>query len=670
MNPKQKSKTVMVLIGGMALLSATVFGQLAVRAKAPNKAGQGINKSFAFAAATTAGSAASPGTGLCIWISPGGNEYGADQQNDSLQVTAMSSSCQWQVQSDVPWITITSPAAGMGTGSVSFNIQSNIGAPNAETPERFGDVNVATGDPTYPTLSFLADQDGCFFRIADNNVLVPAFAGTYSQRVFTGSMTCPWTVASDIPWLIPITPGGAGDGSAGYAVAANPSTSTRSAFISIAGQPLMVTQAGASCSYQLSPASRTVGPQSSTGSITVYAPLGCAWTAKSMADWITITSAVSGSSTGTLTYALAANPGPAREGMVTIADQTFTLDQAAAAGHADLSVMITPSESPVAAGTRPGYTMVVHNAGPDPADGVTLSTATPNGTSFASMSAPGSSTTPPVGGAGAISSSIDSIPANGSASVTLELNVIGAPGSSLPANASVSSLTADPVQGNNSANVTTQILGGSVVELSWDQAPSTAASPNPAPANLRVSPASSPKPKASALGAPSSGSDTCTLTGYNIYLSNSTSPPETVPANLWLALSPAGSALVPVAPDGASYVVTALWSCGGTITESGLTGSGGSNQTSLPAPPSITGVSIADKLRATGSGFSDAVDVFLDGVGFLKPAGVRNENTLIIQKGPLTDGRAPSDVLVQGKTVIVSFRNSNGGIGALSYTQP
>jgi hypothetical protein len=47
----------------------------------------------------------------------------------------------------------------------------------------------------------------------------------------------------------------------------------------------------------------------------------------------------------------------------------------------------------------------------------------------------------------------------------------------------------------------------------------------------------------------------------------------------------------------------------------------------------------------------------------------RNNNTLLIEKGELVDGRSLSDVLLPGKTVLISFRNSDGGIGTFSYTQ-
>jgi hypothetical protein len=115
-------------------------------------------------------------------------------------------------------------------------------------------------------------------------------------------------------------------------------------------------------------------------------------------------------------------------------------------------------------------------------------------------------------------------------------------------------------------------------------------------------------------------------------------------------------------------VVTSLWGCGGTIIESGLTGSGGSNQTGVPAGPVILSIKAGGKIKATGTGFTDDVQVFIGAVGFSRPASVRNENTLVVQKGALADGSNLGDVLTPGKTVIMSFRNRNGGIGSFSFT--
>ena len=58
---------------------------------------------------------------------------------------------------------------------------------------------------------------------------------------------------------------------------------------------------------------------------------GCAWTAASQAEWIAITAGGSGSGNGRVEVAIAANPGGARSGTATIAGQTYTVNQAAAA---------------------------------------------------------------------------------------------------------------------------------------------------------------------------------------------------------------------------------------------------------------------------------------------------------------------------------------------------
>jgi uncharacterized protein (TIGR03437 family) len=80
----------------------------------------------------------------------------------------------------------------------------------------------------------------------------------------------------------------------------------------------------------------------------VTAPAGCNWTAASNEGWITITSGVSGSGNGTISFAVAANPGSARIGTLTIAGQTFTVTQA---GNANCNYLLNPtSQSFTAAG--------------------------------------------------------------------------------------------------------------------------------------------------------------------------------------------------------------------------------------------------------------------------------------------------------------------------------
>jgi uncharacterized delta-60 repeat protein len=82
------------------------------------------------------------------------------------------------------------------------------------------------------------------------------------------------------------------------------------------------------CSYSLSATSANFTAAGGTGSVNVTTANGCGWTAVSNADWISITGGASGNGNGTVNYTVQANTGPARSGTVTIAGQTYTINQA------------------------------------------------------------------------------------------------------------------------------------------------------------------------------------------------------------------------------------------------------------------------------------------------------------------------------------------------------
>ena len=109
--------------------------------------------------------------------------------------------------------------------------------------------------------------------------------------------------------------------------------------------PAMVGTIGAvACTFALAPASAAVPSAANTGTVTVTAASGCAWTAVSNSAFITIASGASGSGNGAVTYTVAANPTTsARTGSLTIGGQTFTITQAAAACPA---IVMTPSTLP------------------------------------------------------------------------------------------------------------------------------------------------------------------------------------------------------------------------------------------------------------------------------------------------------------------------------------
>lgn len=83
------------------------------------------------------------------------------------------------------------------------------------------------------------------------------------------------------------------------------------------------------CSYFLNPTFASVSSSGTNSSVSVTTVSGCAWTAASNASWLTLTGATSGTLSGTVTYAVAANTGAARTGTLTIGGQTMTIAQAA-----------------------------------------------------------------------------------------------------------------------------------------------------------------------------------------------------------------------------------------------------------------------------------------------------------------------------------------------------
>jgi plastocyanin len=149
--------------------------------------------------------------------------------------------------------------------------------------------------------------------------------------------------------------------------------------------PSMVGTIGSGCTFSLAPSSASVAAAASSGGVSVTAAAGCAWTAMSNSGFLTVTSGASGSGNGTVTYGVAANPTTSsRSGSITIAGQTFTITQAAAASTcptivlapatlANVTLGVPASLTLTASGGTPPYVFAV-TAGSLPA-GLTLSSS-------------------------------------------------------------------------------------------------------------------------------------------------------------------------------------------------------------------------------------------------------------------------------------------------------
>lgn len=127
---------------------------------------------------------------------------------------------------------------------------------------------------------------------------------------------------------------GSGNGTVTFLTTAN-GGSARVGTLTVANQTVTVTQTGtATCSFTLAPtsnASVTAAGGSFAVSVTTNNPT-CEWSAAVVSgSWITISSAAHGKGSGTVTYVVAANPGPGRSGTLNIAGLDFAVTQAAVA---------------------------------------------------------------------------------------------------------------------------------------------------------------------------------------------------------------------------------------------------------------------------------------------------------------------------------------------------
>jgi hypothetical protein len=171
----------------------------------------------------------------------------------------------------------------------------------------------------------------CTFTLSASSLTFGAAGGSASVTVTTAA-GCAWTAASDRAWMtIAGGANGSGNGTVEISVAANTSTTERTGTLTVAGQAVAVSVASIpaeSCTYDISPASATVGSDGTTGRFSVSAPASCDWSAQSQSAWLRIASGDRGSGAGTVAYAVDANGTPdARTGTIVVADRTFVVTQ-------------------------------------------------------------------------------------------------------------------------------------------------------------------------------------------------------------------------------------------------------------------------------------------------------------------------------------------------------
>ena len=274
-----------------------------------------------------------PTGGNCSYsVSPTTQSFSASGGTGTINVTT-NSNCSWTASTNSgswAWIAITSGWSGTGSGPVNYMV-----LPNYTGTSRSGYLTIA-GQTFNITQTY---DGGCtIYTLSKPSQTFGSGAGSGSVNVTTGA-NCPWTASTNSgSWAwIAITSGwsGTGSGQVNYMVLPNNTGSSRSGYLTIAGQTFTITQTydGDCTTYTLSKPSQTFGPGAGSGSVNVTAGTNCPWTASTNSgswDWIAITSGWNGTGSGPVNYMVLPNyTGTSRSGYLTIAGQTFNIIQQA-----------------------------------------------------------------------------------------------------------------------------------------------------------------------------------------------------------------------------------------------------------------------------------------------------------------------------------------------------
>ena len=224
-----------------------------------------------------------------------------------------------------------------------------------------GPSGLGVSDPSNTfSLASATPPPICTYTLSPASLSLPAEGGSTPVTLTTGA-GCAWTAASNAAWLTPGSTSGSGTATIAVVLSANTATTSRTATLTIGGQPLGVTQAAAAaCVYAASPSVVSHPAGGGVSTITVTAGSGCGWSAVSNVAWAGVTPPA-GTASGTATITVGANATTStRSGTVTVAGQPITVNQAAAV---PCSYSVAPTTVSVGASAASATVTVTAGAG-------------------------------------------------------------------------------------------------------------------------------------------------------------------------------------------------------------------------------------------------------------------------------------------------------------------
>ncbi len=154
------------------------------------------------------------------------------------------------------------------------------------------------------------------------------------------------------------------------------------------------------------------------------------------------------------------------------------------------------------------------------------------------------------------------------------------------------------------------------------------------------------------------------LLRYNVYASTQ-SGVQPVLSNLFISVPPDQTSVdVSTTPAGSFFVVTSVTDDGESPPSNEVGG----------VLPTVSKLKVsATKLVVQGTGFTSGIRVLYGGLSFTMAAGLKKNNTKVIQKGPLVSGQTigafAEQFLGPGTKVVILLVNPNGNAVAVEYTR-
>ncbi len=259
--------------------------------------------------------------------------------------------CGWEVFGVPGWMSLDSPATGVGSATISYTVSRN-------TTDYSRGSYLAIAN-----LNYRIDQAQRACDVTLVPVLTPisqSFLGTGGANgrfdVSTDS-ACSFTV-SGMPAWVTITSGGSnrGGGTVYFSVAAN-SGSARTATLVVNNARFTINQAASSTCDTGTIGSVILPAQNfaatgGSGSVTVTYPAACNWIVMTVPSWITITSGATGQGNGVVNFTVAPNTGAARSHQMIAANNYVSINQDAPCDTSGVVPVTLPNKNfPSSGGT-------------------------------------------------------------------------------------------------------------------------------------------------------------------------------------------------------------------------------------------------------------------------------------------------------------------------------